>query len=221
MQYAFSCTPTTYGAIEATLSQPRLTRYLTAANHDRHLALRYYVWNARLCEEFYIPTQIAEVAFRNALAKGLQNRFGANWHTATTLSSTLPQRLQRELRKAITDESLKHGANFTADHIVSAISLGFWVHLTTKSPRNYIWQGSLSAQFPNLPIGTPEEAIHDAADGLRKFRNRIAHHNAIFDKRPTAEYRNIQDILSWICPETLWLVRQLSNPARIVSQRPK
>lgn len=221
MQYPFSCTPQTYTAIEATLSQPRLGRYMAAAGQDRHLALRYYVWNARLCEEFYIPTQVAEVAFRNALAGGLGARYGTSWHTTPALTSGLPQRLLSELKNTETDERLKHGAAFTADHIVSALSLGFWVHLTTSNPRNYVWQGSLRSLFPHMPQATLDKEIHTAADRLRKFRNRIAHHNAIFDKHPTSEYRNIQNLLEWICPDTAWLVRQLANPARVINQRPK
>lgn len=221
MQYPFSCTPQTYAAIEAVLSQPRLGRYMSAAGQDRHLALRYYVWNARLCEEFYIPTQIAEVAFRNVLASGLNARYGNAWHTAPALTSGLPQRLLTELRKTESDERRKHGPAFTADHIISALSLGFWVHLTTAAPRNYVWQGTLRNLFPHMPAITPDSEIQKAADRLRKLRNRIAHHNAIFDKHPTAEYRNIQDLLGWICPETTWLVRQLSNPARVINQRPK
>jgi hypothetical protein len=72
-----------------------------------------------------------------------------------------------------------------------------------------------------MPAGLPENDIHNAADRLRRFRNRVAHHNAIFDKGPTAEYRNIQNIIGWICPETLWLMRQLSNPASVINRRPK
>lgn len=44
------------------MSQARLARYLPAAKGDRFHALRHYVWNARLCEEFYIPLQFSEIA---------------------------------------------------------------------------------------------------------------------------------------------------------------
>lgn len=189
-------------------------RYLPAAGNDRHLALRIYVWNARLCEEFYIPSQIAEVCFRNVLSRGLTIRYGNNWHRTPSFVANLPRRLQDELAKVEADETAKHGAAMTADHMVSALSFGFWVHLTSATPVNLVWRGSLPRLFPNLPGNTDPRVIHTAVDNLRKFRNRIAHHNAIFDKGPVAEYKNIQDIISWVCADTLWLVKQLANPAR-------
>ena len=221
MQYPFSCTLHTYDAIEATLSQPRLGRYLGAATNDKHLALRLYVWNARLCEEFYIPTQLAEIAFRNTLARGLRTRYGDDWHKVPALTAGLPNRLQLELSKVEKDERHRHGVLFTSDHVVSGLSLGFWVHLTSANPRKYIWRNAIKDLFPHIPAHKSEANIHDAADRLRKWRNRIAHHNAVFDKSPTAEYRNIQDLLGWICPETLWLAKQLANPAKVISRRPR
>lgn len=221
MQYPFSCSPSTYAAIEATLSQPRLGRYLSAAGGDRHLALRFYVWNARLCEAFYVPTQLAEIALRNALARGLGHRYGHDWHIAPAFVSALPFRLKNELEKVISEEHRKHGSEFIADHVVSEISLGFWVHLTSTKPRQYVWLGNIRQMFPHLPQNQPESVTHAASDRLRKFRNRIAHHNAVFDKGPTAEHRNVQDLIGGICPDTLWLLRQISNPAQIISRRPK
>lgn len=220
MQYPFSCSPATYAAIAATLSQPRLDRYLNAAAGDRNLALRLYVWNARICEAFYIPTQLAEISLRNALASGLRGRYGNDWHLAPGLVSALPERLQRELEKVIAEERRMHRGAFNADHVVSALSLGFWVHLTTATPRQYVWLGAIRQHFPFMPPGIRDDEIHGAADRLRRFRNRVAHHNAIFDKGPTAEYRNIQNLVGWICPDTLWFLKQLANPAAVINRRP-
>lgn len=221
MQYPFSCSRETYASIEATLSQPRLGRYLAAAKGDVHLALRLYVWNARLCEAFYIPTQLAEISLRNALAGGLRNRYGNAWHTVPGLVSALPERLQRELAKVIAEETRTHAETFNADHVVSALSLGFWVHLTSATPRRYVWRDQIKILFPHMPVDVADSEIHQAADKLRRLRNRIAHHNAIFDKGPTAEYRNIQDLVGWVSPDTLWFMRQLSNPAQMISRRPR
>ncbi len=46
------------------------------------------------------------------------------------------------------------------------------------------------------------------------------HHYAIFDKGPTDEYRNIRTLLQWMCPETLWFMSELSNPAAVLQRRP-
>ena len=221
MQHNFSCIPATLTAISKTISHPRLGRYLPAAKGDIQYALRLYMWNARLCQEFYIPTQLTEIAFRNALAQGLEKRFGENWHTAAGLVSGLPLRMQNELKRAKTSEFKNHGTNMTSGHIVSAMSLGFWVHLVSANPRQYIWKGNVRLLFPHLPAHIQDADIHTKIDKLRKFRNRIAHHTAVFDRKPVKQYQNIQDIISWICPETFWLMKQSANPAYVLSLRPR
>ena len=55
------------------MSPARLDRFVPAARGDRNHALRLYIWNARLCEKFYLPIQLAEVTMRNAI----HHRFSA------------------------------------------------------------------------------------------------------------------------------------------------
>lgn len=69
MQPLFSCVPSVYAEIEGALTQVRISRYLAAAKNDKQLALRLYVWNARLCECLYLPVQFTEVAVRNAVMR--------------------------------------------------------------------------------------------------------------------------------------------------------
>lgn len=216
----FQCPPQHLNGIVNTLSHPRLGRYLPATGGNLGLALRLYVWNARLCQEFYIPTQFVEIAFRNCLSSGLNNRFGTNWFNNSSFTSHLPRRLKDELTKSINREITNHGTAMTNHHIVSALSLGFWVHLSSRTPQNIIWRGNFLSNFPNLPANTSQQTVHSKINKLRKFRNRIAHHNAIFDKRPMSQYQNMQDILSWICPSTLWFMQTTANPALIINQRP-
>jgi hypothetical protein len=47
------------------------------------------------------------------------------------------------------------------------------------------------------------------------------HHYAIFDKGPVAEYQNIRYLVEAMCPYTLWLMSELSNPAAVLQQRPQ
>lgn len=221
MQPLFSCVPPLITGIEKALSPARLGRYLPAANGDRQLALRLYVWNSRLCEEFYIPTQFAEVSFRNALNQGLIARYGSSWHYSSGFVSGLPDRLQDQVAKVIRDETVQHGAAMTVNHIVSSLPLGFWLHLCSTGLRGTVWKGKLRGLFAHLPTIAGEQDIYNAVDRLRRFRNRIAHHDAIFDKRPLREFKNIEAIIGWTSPEALWLMRQISSPARAINGRPR
>lgn len=219
MQLSFSCLPPVLEAIEHALGPARLRRYAEGKGGRNH-ALRMYLWNARLCEALHLPVQIAEVCVRNALSRGLQRRFGDRWYQDQRLLSHLPPTLSGELGRVMQAERLKHG-RISSDHVVSGLSLGFWAHLTTQTNQKIIWHGSICENFPNLPASADPAVIHDRLARLRRFRNRMAHHNAIFDKKPTAEYQNIQSIVGWICVDTLWLMRQVCNPARVIAERPR
>lgn len=221
MQYSFSCSPATYGAIEATFSAPRLSRYLPAAQGDKHLALRLYVWNARVCEAFYLPIQITEVSIRNAIHKALTRRYEEDWDKRGDFLCTLPKRLSDALSDARDSERNQQGTKLTVNHLVSSLSFGFWVHLTTQDYGHLIWKHGVQNEFPGFPKKGKLYELHSALDRFRLFRNRVAHHNAIFDKSPTAELQKMQEIVGWICPETLWIMQELSNVSRVINSRPK
>jgi hypothetical protein len=221
MQFAFSCVPHTYAGIEQTLSAARLGRYLGAANGDRHLAFRLYLWNARLCEAFYLPIQICEVAFRNSAHQALRRHYGNDWHQRGGFLCTLPDRLKTELRNVIAEERRAYGARMTIDHVVSGLSFGFWVHLTSKRYEGVLWPRYLPHCFPNKPGHVQPQTIHARLEGLRIQRNRIAHHKPIFDRRPSQQYGEMLETLGWICTETKWLVKQTSRVQRTINARPR
>lgn len=220
MQHPFSCVPARFNAIETTISAARLARYLPEARGDKHLALRLYVWNARLCEAFYLPTQLAEVAVRNAIHKPVSLRFKAQWYSAVAFQSMLPPRLARELYNVVTEEQRLKRGSFSENHVIAGLSFGFWVSLLTNSYDKHLWATGMAKSFPHLPAGLTRQNVYDDVDRLRQWRNRIAHHNAIFDKSPRHELANTLKILSWICPETQWFANELSNVERVLSNKP-
>jgi hypothetical protein len=164
---------------------------------------------------------MAEIAARNAIHKALLRRYGANWDQCGAFLSTLPHRLLANLEEAQRTERHQHGANLNVDHLVSALPFGFWVNLMTQRYGHLIWKSGFRAEFPNIPKKIKLHEMHGCLDRLRRFRNRIAHQNAIFDKRPAAELQNMLEILSWICTETHWFTKELSNVSRVINARPR
>ena len=210
MQLPFSCTPATLRAVEATLSREHLSPYLTAAKGDRHLALQFYVWNARICEAFYLPCQIAEIACRNAIVIALVARYGAGWSRDERFRFTLPGRLRAQLGRACDGEGG-----------VAGLTLGFWTHLLSTGFDFTLWKTGVVVAFPHAPLGVTRNVIYDRVNQLRIFRNRIAHHATVFDKRPIAEHQNLLTTVAWVSPETRWLVGGLSGVSRTINARPK
>lgn len=221
MQYPFSIMPNVLAQIEKTMSPARLRRFSAPPAWDKNHSIRTYVWNARLCEEFYIPIQFCEIALRNAIHTRLAELFGPAWYADQTFIHAIPDRHKEELAATVRQEMKFRGASFTADHVVAGMSFGFWQNLMSQSHKNLIWGGGVHSAFPHLPPRWGTTEIYDRLERLRKFRNAVMHHYAIFDKKPTAEYDNIRQLLKWMCPGTLWLMGELSNPAAVLQQRPR
>lgn len=182
--------------------------------------MRAYVWNARLCEEFYLPMQTAEVCVRNAIAGVLVRRFTANWFDSRIVQSLLTEKYRSHLDEVVKRERRNQGQKFTGDHVISGLSFGFWVNLMTARYEKLLWQQGLKRNFEHAPDELSLADAHLKIDQLRRFRNKVAHHFAIYDRSPTSEYRNLLEVLSWISPTAVWFVKQMSNPARVISSRP-
>lgn len=223
MQYLFSCTPETQNALERTLSAARLSRYLPAAKGDRYQALRLYIWNVRLCEAFYLPCQIAEVSIRNSISGVLAKHFKSErWYAKGSFRGLLPDRLIGELDSIITEKSREHGSQLTHDHIIAGLSFGFWSHTLTRNfEKAGIWPASIQLAFPNAPRGTDRNAAYWKINEIRSFRNRIAHHYAVFDKAPSAMHAKLIEVISWSCQDTAWLVKHLSRVSQTINSRPQ
>ena len=220
MQLSFSLTPESLTDFETAISSARLDRFLDGGN-CRHKATRMYVWNARLCEELYLPLQTAEVAIRNSIAATLTRRFSANWHSSPSVLNQLTPKYQDHLKDVISREKARKKAAFTTDQVVSGLSFGFWANLMTSRYKNWIWQQGVNRTFLHAPANLSLTDAHKKVDQLRRFRNMVAHHYAIFDQSPVREYANLLEIVSWISPTSVWFVKEMSNPAKIISQKPK
>jgi hypothetical protein len=185
------------------------------------MAIRFYVWNARICEAFYLPVQLAEVTLRNTLHSGLIARYGPDWDSRGAFLSTLPNRLRDELTGAISKERGVRGASLTKDHIVAALSFGFWANLLTRNHDHLLWKGGIHHAFPHAARHITRDKLHTLVEQLRRWRNLIAHHYAIFDKGPTAEYQNLLTLVGWADPHTEWFIAQLSNVSATINRRPR
>ena len=221
MQRPFSCIPATYDAVEATLSPARLARYLPAAKGDKHIALRLYVWNARICEALYLPLQFAEVSARNAISMPVRKRFGTDWYNNPKFCNLLPDRHKHNLSTTAAKERKRRGTGLNQDHIITGLPFGFWVSLMTKAYQNHLWVNGVRGSFPSAEKAQTRESIYRRLDQMRHFRNAVAHQYAIFDRNPQREIQNALHITKLICTETHWLSQETSKLSLVINQRPK
>ena len=220
MQLTFSCAPPSHDAIERTMSAARLGRYMAEARNDRYYALRLYIWNVSLCQALYLPVQMCEVAFRNAMHGSLVQKFGATWHRVEAFRLTLPKRLLDELDAAIANERTVYGPRMTVDHVVSALSFGFWQNLLTQKYDGALWPKLFASSFPALPARIGRLHLYQRVDRLRLLRNRLAHHKPIFDRGPGADFVNIVELTGWMCPQTAWMLGRLARVRQTINSKP-
>lgn len=206
--------------IVAAMQRERLMRYLPASGGDERLALRFYLWNCALCEAFHLSTHYAEIVCRNTLSRVLVAKLGERWFDNQTFYRLLDPHFQGDLNAAIQKEAESHGANMTSHHIVSALHFGFWDHLATKRFNRLIWANGAAGVFRHCGLMTKREDIHGKIESVRRWRNRIAHHSAIFDKGPSRKHADALELIRWSCPVTAAWVASQSRVPMILSLRP-
>lgn len=198
----------------------RIERYLPAADKSLEDAFRLYLWNCALCEAFYVPLQVGEIVCRNAIHKRLLERWGDKWFEHPSLGSRLSMSGRDELDHVLMEERAQHGARFNAHHLVSGLSFGFWQHMLTKRYDRPLWDTGLRTSFPLLPRAMGRQEVHDRIESIRRWRNRIAHHKAIFDKAPSAKYQETLQFIRWVSDEVADWLASASKVTAAIDLRP-
>ncbi len=121
--------------------------------------------------------------------------FGPSWYDNPRCILDLGAK--RRLDDAKSD-GLRRRYPIDPPHVVASLAFGFWVSLLGRggsvggagTPRaNYemtLWRPALHRAFPH--VRKLRAKVHRPLDDLRTFRNRIAHHEPIFNRPLVADY---------------------------------
>lgn len=164
---------------------------------DLDAALSLYERNTRLSEALYTPLQSLEICLRNTLDEQMSRVYGDTW-----MKNGKPP-LHRNTLDAIeaSDESFVT-SGFTPSHgdLVAELKFSFWVSLVGFAYDNTLWRKAL---FNGFKTGKPRKRtlVHGRLNAIRRFRNRVAHHEPIYAK---ADQMNgeIIEAIGWMCPQT-------------------
>jgi hypothetical protein len=198
-QELFAYTDEQLTALEKTLSPERMQPYLLLASNDRRLALKLYEWNTGLSESFYGLLQGLEVALRNAMHSVMSDAYKRqDWYEACPLSEPHKETIRKAKARILGDKKL-----LIPGKVVSELTFGFWVVLTSPPYAQSLWDKFLHQAFVKK-LG--RKAIHRRLDKIRKLRNRVAHHESILDRNLKDDFSLIVQTVHWICPVTAeWL----------------
>ncbi len=193
-------------ALESSLSTERLEKYLSHAGGDFDQALFLYERNMRIASAFYIPLQCLEVCLRNKMHDELTRKYGVDWYVNgqpgfNREAVILISNVVHEIGKA--KASVKPGA------VVAELSFGFWVSILGRRYDATVWRAALTKAFQENGKNMKRDRVHSRLNVLRRFRNRVAHHEPIFDRDLAAVHAELIEAIGWLCPDTAeWTARQ-------------
>jgi hypothetical protein len=227
------------GRLQGQLSAARLAPYLRAASGDMSLAIARYYWNAELCQACYPVLQAVEIALRNNLDRALSAVFPVrgyahieSWIDRVPRVVVHPggeDAITRAKSKLLLWDArlgdFRRDGRKGRDDLVAAMSFGFWVGLLERAYDApgmrgvFLWPDHKKVVFPGAG-GVLMTSIRVTFGQLRQFRNRVFHHEPVWQKRetdptPRERYDAVLQALRWLGGEQSQLPHRLHGVPEI------
>ncbi|HEX7291487.1 MAG TPA: hypothetical protein VF250_10210 [Conexibacter sp.] len=194
------------------LSSERLGTYVAHCG-DVKAGIALYRWNAAMSAAFWPSLGHVEVALRNAMNDSLVARHArldrdGSWldDPASELDSRMRSHIAAARRRVA-----QRGKRVTDAQTISALGFGFWRFLVTRG-RMALWP-DLASGFPGAP-DRRRETVEDPVARLHELRNRIAHHQRIWNRDLAARYADVLLVASYLDADLpAWIVRDCRVPA--------
>jgi hypothetical protein len=182
--------------------------YLKAALGDAAQALKIYEENTARSAALYAQLQTFEVVLRNAFDRELSAPFSGlkpscSWFDFQQGNTSL---LTGDLAEKVAAAKAKIIAkNYKVSHgqVIATLSFGFWVELTEAKYSQKLWVPfNLYKVFPGAIKRLSHSDANNFLKQFRDLRNRIAHHEPIFNRDFAKDQDSILTAIRWICPDS-------------------
>lgn len=186
--------------IRALLSTPCFAPYLAACSSNDTAALALYRWNGQIAAAFFESLGHLEVMLRNTMDARLVMRqshigSGAEWYDDPAVP--LSQRARTDIRLA-RQRAQRREAATPRGKIIAELGFGFWRYLLARQYRASLWP-DLAGAFPHAPTRSLT-AVEDPVQRLHKLRNRIAHHEPVWQLPLEDRRDDLTKVLRYIDP---------------------
>lgn len=210
-------------ALERALSPERLRAYRCLDDRDETDGLARYIWNAALVTAIQPLLHVIEIAFRNELSRAARTITASRSYRYDSIPSWLdavPSMLLEHEREKVVHAKTYLGddpRSQTEGHLIAKLDFGFWIALCREpysdrradGPR--LWNRALTMVCAKRPAQVATRAeIYHRFDDVRKYRNRIAHHEPIWDRDFMSRFAFLIDTLRWMSPKMADAVEQTS-----------
>lgn len=162
-----------------------------------------YFWNVALSEALYAGLAVLEVTLRSSIHAALTNREGTDMWFRTMLE---PRQLREYAPAMLTLRERHKGRQRTSGQVVAELTFGFWTTLLSQPYHQTLWAPNHTSLvkdvFPNLPpVPNNRHYVHQRYNELRKLRNRVFHHERIWERpRLAIEHREMIEAIAWVSP---------------------
>lgn len=206
-------------SLERLLGYDRLHAYRERCENDV-AAVELYRWNAAVSAALWQPLGHVEVALRNALSEALVRRHVGHERSGSWLDDPSGE-LDRAQRSAIVT-ARRHvrakGKQPSDSQTISELGFGFWRFLITRRHTG-LWP-DLASAFPGAP-DRRRETVEAPLARLHELRNRIAHHQRIWNRDLAARYTDVLLVAGYLdAGLPLWIARDCHVPG-LLTARPR
>lgn len=172
------------------LSEKRLAKYKGISKEN---AIACHLFNCELAESFYSSLSYFEIILRNKIDKIFSKHLGDDW---VFKDEYIIGRNRDNMKSALTHIKDTKKSSKDKNHIISELSLGFWVYLFLPAYNDVIWKKHpqiLQEIFDGNKNKLVLEVIFSKLNIIRMYRNKIFHYGSLLtdDKNPPARMHNL------------------------------
>ncbi|NOU47117.1 MAG: hypothetical protein HOO86_08655 [Bacteroidales bacterium] len=206
--------------IDRIITRERLNPYLKHHSDIIDKALAHYKSNILVSESFYPLIAILEVGLRNTIDNQLNRKYNdSKWYENTDFIRTASRYQIDRISEARTNIQASK-KEITTGRIISELTFGFWTSLFDTKFELTLWK-NLRLAFPNCPKqNRNRKNISSKFNQIRKFRNRIFHHEAItWNLDVLNSYNNeILEGISWLDNDLLNWIGDLNHVGETIEK---
>lgn len=203
--------------VRALLSPDRLRPYLDRSDGDPEKALELYEWSARMSAAAFETVAHLEVMMRNSIDAALSDHYA-------DAACGIPWFLRRPPMNDDTEASidsvrqrLRPLSRDTRNQIIAGLSFGFWSGMLGKRYED-LWRACLRKAFPHS--AGDRKQVTAAVEAIRKFRNKIAHHDSMLNVDIPFEMRRIVEVAGFISTDAAAWLRAIDRSDDVYRARP-
>lgn len=204
----------------AFFSQPRLRPYLQLTCGDLEKCLRLYHWNLEVSSAFQIPLHYCEIAIRNAVSDTFCRceNIGEHWPWNDRFLKSLDGDSRNQLR-----ESRDKRDDRNTGRVVADLRFVFWERMFAKRHSSF-WLNRIHWAFPNYTDSNADRLRQTLQTNIRKvrlFRNRIAHHEPVYQRELSRDMDRILGIVGGRSAAAFELLKSIETVSFVIGSQPK